>query len=80
MAGVRSGVRTGEAVGVTVTEGMGGDVGIRGARPRGERRLPMVILLGETIVALERSTTPVLPRPVGLGGEDRTERECGWCS
>lgn len=75
-----AGVRSGEAVGVTVTEGMGGDVGMRGVRPRGERRLPMVILLGETIVALERSTTPALPRPAGFGGEDdKTEREGGWC-
>ena len=69
MAGVvRCGVRIGEAEGVTVTDGIGGEVGMSAAvavpprpptplaltppPPRGERRLPMVILLGETIVIL----------------------------
>ena len=55
MAGVRCGVRMGEAEGVTVTDGIGGEVGMSAAvpcPPRGERRLPMVILLGETIVIL----------------------------
>ena len=65
MAGVvRCGVRIGEAEGVTVTDGIGGEVGMSAAGaipprpttlappPRGERRLPMVILLGETIVIL----------------------------
>lgn len=67
MAGVvRCGVRIGEAEGVTVTDGIGGEVGMSAAvaipprptppppppPPRGERRLPMVILLGESIVIL----------------------------
>ena len=63
---VRCGVRIGEAEGVTVTDGIGGEVGMSAAvaipprpttlapppPPRGERRLPMVILLGESIVIL----------------------------
>ena len=60
-----------------VTEGIGGDVGMSGVRlPRGERRLPMVILLGERTVALvlllKRSTTPALVVRVmpALGGEE----------
>ena len=55
VAGVRCGVRMGEAEGVTVTDGIGGEVGMSAAAPRpprGERRLPMVILLGETMVIL----------------------------
>ena len=73
-------MRTGEAEGVTVTEGMGGDVGMRGARPRGDRRLPMVILLGETTVAFglpKRSTTPALLVRVkaGFGGEEEERME-----
>lgn len=82
MAGVRWGVRTGEAEGVTATEGMGGDVGMSAVRPRGERRLPMVILLGETMVPLEpnMSATPAFVTVMlGLGGDDETEREDCCC-
>ena len=94
MAGVRCGVRTGEAEGVTVTDGIGGEVGMSAAvprPPRGERRLPIVILLGETIVILlallvmllvpkRLVATPLAEVKVipGLAGEEE-ERDEGDC-
>ena len=105
---VRCGVRTGEAEGVTVTDGIGGEVGMSAAvprppttltpppplPPRGESRLPMVILLGDTIVILlelfpaakRLVATPVAEVKLiaGLAGEEEVvvvvmEREEGDC-
>ena len=94
MAGVRCGVRMGEAEGVTVTDGIGGEVGMSAAvprPPRGDRRLPMVTLLGETIVILlvillelHVPKRLVVAAPLaevkvitGLAGEEDEEKEEG---
>ena len=61
---------------MTVTEGMGGEVGISG-RPRypGESRLPTVTLLGETLVP-DSSSAGVL-MDMDLGGDGTMATETG---